>query len=144
MSAALCVDASIAVKWLIWEEQSDLAIKLAQETRNLGDWLVGPPHLPVEVTSALYRRMREGDLTDYEAFEGAGTFAELPIEIVSPPALASKALELAAALDQRTPYDSFYLALGEILDCEVWTADERFYKLAQPNHARLHLLSDFR
>lgn len=144
MSGLVCFDASVAVKWVVWEQQSDKALQLAQQTRLLDDSLVGPPHLPIEVTSALYRRLRAGELTDYEAYEGAATFAELPIQILLPPTLPSKAIELASKLDLKTPYDAFYLALGDILDCDVWTADEEFYRAAHEMHPRLHVLSDFR
>jgi predicted nucleic acid-binding protein len=142
-TSILCVDASVVVKWLVWETESELAVRMVTLERQLGAFLVGPPHLPIEVTSALYRRLREGDLESYEAYAGVAALAELPIEIVYPPSLPSIALEEADRLGLSTPYDACYLALGVILNCDVWTADAAFYRAAHPHHKRLHLLKDY-
>jgi predicted nucleic acid-binding protein len=41
------------------------------------------------------------------------------------------------------PYDAIYLAIGELLDCPVWTADEHFFADAHATYPRLQLLSGF-
>ena len=40
--------------------------------------------------------------------------------------LHSRALELAAALDQPAICGAHYLALEEIIGCDLWSADQRF------------------
>ena len=40
------------------------------------------------------------------------------------------AMQLAGELRQGAAYDAHYLALAESLDCELWTADQRFYGAA--------------
>ena len=52
------------------------------------------------------------------------------------------ALQLATRLNQRAIYDSHYLALAQALNCEFWTADERFYRSASPNLANIRLISE--
>lgn len=36
-----------------------------------------------------------------------------------------------------------YLALAEALDCELWTADERFYRAASSGHTRVRWIGSF-
>ena len=42
-----------------------------------------------------------------------------------------RALELASELQQGAVYDAHYLALAEEFGCELWTADQRFYRAAE-------------
>ena len=42
-------------------------------------------------------------------------------------------MEIASELGQGAVYDSHYLALAELLNCELWTADERFYRATATN-----------
>lgn len=37
---------------------------------------------------------------------------------------------MADQLRQDAAYDAHYLALAETLNCDLWTADERFYRAA--------------
>ena len=41
-----------------------------------------------------------------------------------------RALELASELRQGAVYDAHYLAHEESLECELWTADQRFQRAA--------------
>ena len=58
-------------------------------------------------------------------------------DLVEPPGLHTKAIELAAELGQNTAYDTHYLALAEMLDCEVWTADEHFFRSSAVDFPRV-------
>ena len=53
-------------------------------------------------------------------------------------------MELAWELHQPAAYDAHYLALAEILDCEMWTADDRFFRAASSTSGRVRRLADFR
>lgn len=48
------------------------------------------------------------------------------------PELVERAIEIAYATGQKATYDAFYVALAEMLGCELWTADERFWRAASP------------
>ena len=52
------------------------------------------------------------------------------IELHDPPNLYGRALELASLLSQGAVYDAHYMALAEALDCELWTAGEKFFRAA--------------
>ena len=91
----------------------------------------------------MHRQVARGLLT---IEDGARLIEEMlasQIQCYDLPDLHRRAMELAQELGQGAAYDSHYLALAEILDCEMWTADERFYRSASHRTTRLRLLNDF-
>jgi predicted nucleic acid-binding protein len=139
----LCVDASVAAKWLIPEPDREVAWRLLEDALREGTAVVVPPHLPVEVASAIYKHVRWGQGRLEEARDRLRDFAAVPIESVSPLGLAERAMEVSLQLGWSLPYDGFYLALGEILDCEMWTADVGFHSSARQVHPRVRLLAEY-
>jgi hypothetical protein len=51
----------------------------------------------------------------------------MDIECLYKPDLHLEAMRLARQFNRLNPYDARYLALVQVLDCAVWTADERIY-----------------
>jgi predicted nucleic acid-binding protein len=121
----ICVDASLATKWLFDEEYREQALALAAAAGRAGEQLVGPPLLPIEMTNIIRQRMRRRGLALAEAHEALALFFRYPVAIVSLPRLAQDALTLAATHDLPATYDAHYLALAQHLDCELWTGDQR-------------------
>ncbi|MEX2236268.1 MAG: type II toxin-antitoxin system VapC family toxin [Dehalococcoidia bacterium] len=142
-SNAVCVDASVVVKWLLPEIDSAIAKALLRDCAKSDTELRAPTHLQFEAGSAVYKRLRAGDLTAQEADLALETLWQFELTLVPARSLASRALSIADQLKQKLPYDSFCLALGEIADCEVWTADARFHKAAASLYPRLKLLSGY-
>ena len=125
----ICVDASVAVKWVLNEERSDLAIDLYEAVVQADRSIVAPPLLPLEVTNILRQRMRvnpEVSLTDATA--QLDDFLALPIDYHNPVGLDHQALVLADAFDLPATYDAHYLVLAEHLGCELWTDDQRLLR----------------
>jgi predicted nucleic acid-binding protein len=136
----VCVDASFAAKWVLPEEGSELARSMLADALTERVRLVAPPHFAVEVTSAIYKRLHEGELTIDEARGCFREFSAFAVETIWLPGLAERAIEIAAELDWALPYDAFYLALGEALGCELWTADQRLHRDARMSYS-IQLLS---
>ncbi|MHB9005167.1 MAG: type II toxin-antitoxin system VapC family toxin [Coriobacteriia bacterium] len=124
----ICVDASLAAKWLFPEEHSDLALDLAAACAQAGQRLVAPTLLPIEVTNILRQRMRREGLSLSEATRLLEQFFAFPIGIVSPSELHERALALAEAHKLPAVYDAHYVALAELLNCELWTSDQRLVR----------------
>ena len=143
MSEFVVADANLVFKWLVREEHTDVALAILRSWERLGIVTVAPALMPFEVVNALHRRVARGELT----VETAAYLVEarmLPqIQFHDSPDIHRRALELASELGQGAAYDSHYLALAELLDCEMWTADERFYRSASPAAPRLRLLTEF-
>jgi predicted nucleic acid-binding protein len=125
----ICVDASVAVKWLLTEDWTDQARALLRDSLNMNREIVAPPLLIGEVTNTLRQRMRTADRLSIEsALFLLEEFQDLSIEIRSPEGLDRQALILADAFGLPAVYDAHYLALAEQLDCEFWTADRRLVR----------------
>jgi predicted nucleic acid-binding protein len=137
------VDASLAVKWVLSEPYAEQALAIAKDwaardIRPTAPWL-----LLVEVSDVLHRRTLLGQISPLQAHELATAFLGLGIEIRESPQLHIRALELALELQQPAIYDTHYLALAEILDCDLFTADERFFNSVKERQPRVKLLGEF-
>lgn len=134
MTTTVVVDASVAVKWLIEEDYSRQADELLEAWDREDVRIAGPHLLPVEVSNALYQRVKRHQISLDTAVQLEAEFLENDIALVQSASLHVRSIRIASALGQRAAYDSHYLALAESLDCEFWTADERFYRAASRNH----------
>ena len=127
----LVVDASIAVKWLIAEDDSTDAEIL---TDYHGD-LFAPRLMVVEVANVLCRRARSHDISPDEADTLLNSLSTLPIRWEDDETISGSALRLALALDHPI-YDCMYLALAYRTNATFITADMRFAKLLAPTEHR--------
>ncbi len=143
VSQSVVVDANVAFKWVVDEENSDKADSLALAWHNQGVQISAPYFMPVEVTNILHQRVRRSELSISEAASLIERLLSSDIELHHSIDIHRRALELASRLVQGAVYDCHYLALAEILDCEMWTADERFYRVASHTATRLRLLNEF-
>ncbi len=133
MTGSVVVDASLAVKWLVEEEDSDKAHAALQSWVDRDITRVAPYLMPFEVANALHRRMLRGELSVENSIRMIARLLESSLELHQPPGLHARALQLANELNQNAAYDAHYLALAEIIGCELWTADERLYRVARPS-----------
>jgi len=116
----LVVDASVACKWFVEEPGSPLAATLLEGDEGL----IAPEIVVAEVSNALWRKLRAGEMTVEQAEAAVG---ELPrfFDDVAPCAhLAARALAITATLDHPV-YDSLYLALAELREARLVSADRR-------------------
>ena len=132
VNGSVVVDASVAVKWLVEEVDSDRAHAVLQDWDARGITRVAPYLLPFEVANALHRRVLRGELNVGDSTRLIARLLESRLELHQPPDLHVRALQLASRLRQGAAYDAHYLALAETLGCELWTADAQFYRAANP------------
>lgn len=131
MNGFVVVDASLAFKWLVKEEHSVKALAMLRSWDIQGIRTAAPHLMPFEVANALHRRVVQGGLTVKTASDLMDNLFSSRLELHETPQLHGRALELASRLGQGAAYDSHYLALAERLGCELWTADERFFRAAR-------------
>ena len=117
----LVVDASVAVKWLVAEEDSDAADRLLAG----GDDLYAPRLMVSEVANAVWRKARMGEIERGRAGILMAAVSEMPVHWSSDETVCVDAVRLAVALD-RPVYDCVYLALAHRVDAQLVTADARF------------------
>lgn len=114
------IDASVVVKWIITEEDSDRAASWQ------GLSLAAPELLLIELASILWKKARQGQVTPPQALAGL-TQVEAVIELLPTRGLEARALEIAIEL-QHSIYDCLYLALAETLHAKIVTADRKLVR----------------
>lgn len=129
------VDASTAIKWYSPEQHNAEAKLLLDGTREL----YAPELILVEFGSIIWKKFRRGELTESEARQITGEFLKVKIKIQRHQPLLSAAL-YGAMQSNQTVYDWSYLALAVALDCEMVTADEKFYRALETIKLKRHLL----
>ena len=117
---ALVVDASVAVKWLVVEDGSDVARDLLDD----GDDLHAPRLLVSEVANAVWRKVRLGQVDRRSAGQLIATMSDTPVRWHADETVGADAIRLAIAHD-RPVYDFMYIALAQRLGTRVVTADRR-------------------
>jgi len=124
--ARVVVDASIAAKWVVREPDSPAAAALLRGWLAGGMQPIAPTFLAIEVANVLHRQARAGVFTRAEAEEALRLVLATVALRDAPDRDTVRALQIADATGQATPYDALYLALAERAGCEYWTADARF------------------
>ena len=143
MNGMVVVDASLAFKWLVRESNSDRALALARFWDSEGTKPVSPYLMPVEVANALHLRVLRKELTLGTATRLMQSLVASGIELRETPQLYARTLEWADRLRQTAACDAHYLALAQSLECDLWTADEKFYRAASPAATNVHWLGEF-
>ena len=132
----LVIDASVALKWVIPEADSDAATALFDEE------LIAPSLWLAESASALWRHVRLQQMTPDQALGRLAELARAPV--ASLPIAAHIAAALQLAIELRHPiYDCLYLAVALSHDTLVVTADRRFAAAtlsAYPGRVRLFVV----
>jgi predicted nucleic acid-binding protein len=140
----ICVDASVAVKWILQEEWTVKARALYFATIERGDEIVVPSLMPIEVTNTLRQQMRgPGALSLQGAEVLLADFLSFRFTTFDPAGLHQRALRLADAHRLSAAYDAHYLALAQMLDCEFWTADLRLIDQVERSVPFVRWIGDF-
>lgn len=128
------VDANVAIKWVLPEIHSDAALLLLNDSYTL----LVPDFFFPEIGNILWKRVRRGETTLEDAQDNLGTLMTVPLEICPSFPLIPLALEIAVRIQQAV-YDCVYLALAVSNNCQMVTADERFFNALQSDPLISHL-----
>lgn len=121
----ICVDASVAAKWILDEELTDTAAVLYDDAIRSREPIVAPQLLPIEITNILWQRVRRQLLIRAQADDALTQFLAFRVTLISPFALNHDALTLAANYALPATYDAHHLALAQQLGVTLWTDDAR-------------------
>jgi predicted nucleic acid-binding protein len=130
LSPGIIVDASVALKWVLNEDDSLLARALAGREE-----LAAPDLLWSECANGLWRWVRRGVLSGRVAHERFAALRRAPVALTAAEGLLVRALMLAVELGYPV-YDCVYLALAVQQGRQVVSADRRFVNIVR-QHARL-------
>jgi predicted nucleic acid-binding protein len=117
------VDASVAAKWFIAEDNANNALELLGKNYELH----APDLLFLEVDNVLCKLIRRGLLSEDEGFDIHDKILAFPIRSYPYQNFREEAFHMSIET-RRSVYDCLYLALAEALDGRMVTADTKFYQ----------------
>lgn len=121
----LVIDASVAVKWLVVEDRSDLARDVLRE----GFVLLAPDLLLTEVANALRNKVRANQMTYLQAKAGLELLPDYFDEVLTPGDTLAAAFELACLLNHPVA-DCVYVACATRSQALLLTDDARLHQKA--------------
>ena len=136
----VCVDASVVVAWLLPDYRTPAVSRRMSAYLEGDDEFVAPHLLMAEVVSTLRRRVVQGFLTPDQGRLLVGNFLRLGIALQSPPGLYARSYDLATTFNQPRAYDACYLALADLLSCELLTLDQRLYNAVASEFPRIRVV----
>ena len=133
------VDASVAFKWLIPDSAEDdvpAAKALLVEHMEGRTKIIIPPLLYYEVGNILLFGRSRPPIE--QAADALVDLFSIPFEVVPPVLVSADTTLRLASLHRLSYYDATYLALAEMLDCPLITADRHLaQRVRNTRHVRL-------
>ncbi len=126
----LCIDASVAIKWLISEAGTPEALALRNNP------LIAPDLLMSECANILWKKVQRKELQKNEALLAARLLQGAEIELVPTRSLLETTTQLAIEL-AHPAYDCVYLALAMERGCRFITADDRLLRKIAESRRKL-------
>ena len=145
----ICVDASVALKWIFPEEYSAESTALYANAISRGERLIAPALIAMEFANVVRKKtLREG-LDEPAALAALDSFEQVPIQAPGlpgrgSPSLHHHALALSIRFNLPAVYDAYYLALAELNSCPFWTADRRLVDRLGAGFPLIRWIGDFR
>jgi predicted nucleic acid-binding protein len=127
----LVVDSSVVLKWFVDEPQRELAAALLDSD----DVLIAPDLALSEVTNALWRKARKGEVTPLQVAEAIHEIGSILVLRPVTPEMTETAFQIAQTIGHSI-YDCLFLACAMQEEAELITADAKFLeKLTQQDLA---------
>ncbi|MEZ2410634.1 type II toxin-antitoxin system VapC family toxin [Bosea sp. RCC_152_1] len=117
------VDASVAIKWVVAEEGSQVAVDLRSQFR-----FASPELLIPECANILWKKTQRGELTREEAILAARLLERSGVAFLSMAGLLERSTSLAIELSHPA-YDCTYLAAAVETEARFVTADTRLLRI---------------
>ncbi|HTW42788.1 MAG TPA: type II toxin-antitoxin system VapC family toxin [Solirubrobacteraceae bacterium] len=93
-----------------------------------GHELVAPQLMLIEASSVLHEMAWREEITKPRAKTMLGRLLKAPVKIRRPAGLIESAWRVADELGWAKTYDAQYVALAQILDCQLVSVDERLLR----------------
>ena len=120
------IDASIAIKAILPNPLQGYCRALVQTFADVQP--IAPTLWVYETTSAISKAVHFEQLTENEGRQALEQVDALGVRLFVPDLEQNRiAFGWTLRLKRASAYDSFYLALAEALECDLWTADKKLF-----------------
>ena len=145
MKDTVVVDASLALKWVLDEPDSNKAIMLLNSWTSNGIDVIAPALFAYEVTNTLHRQVLASKLTYDEARQGQRDLFSIGVQLkfLRYKNISTRAMEFAHQFNLPATYDSHYLALAQHENCDYWTADARLWNVVKGKLGWVRWFNDY-
>jgi predicted nucleic acid-binding protein len=151
MNAYVCLDSSVLIKVLTWEEGSELAARLLERIFESNQVVVLSGFAWAEVGSVLRQKVTRKEIEPDEADAAWEKFCGLRLLVCREGEnLWNLAWRISVEENLPTLYDAAYLAVSELAakesdggKCLFWTADEKLANSVQGRKNYIRVLSKF-
>ena len=136
------LDSSVALKWVLPEVDSGIALRILDEFNNATHDLIAPDVFFPEVANGLATAERQARIKAGQAATMLLDIARQSPIILPSSSVLIRAVELSISTKQAV-YDCIYLAVAETEQCEMVSADDAFVRKLQLQFPFLIRLVDF-
>ena len=124
------IDASVAVKAVLPNSLQMHCLALVQTFVDVQP--AAPALWAHETTSAIAKAVHFGEITEKEAHQMLEKLEALGVHLFVADAEQNRAaFAWTIRLKRASAYDSYYLVLAKVLECDFWTADKRLFNTLQ-------------
>jgi predicted nucleic acid-binding protein len=143
MNGSVCIDASLALTWLLPAEQDGIASILRRKWDEQGVEIITAPLFHAEVTLVLSEQVYFKKLLPEEGEEVFSVYLGMGVKSIDTPEIQKKAWELAKKFNLPRTYDTQYLGVAELKDCELWTNDRRLVNSLRGKVSRIRWVGEY-
>lgn len=130
--SAAIIDANVSLKMVLPDPFQGACQALIHRLVEHGFELVAPALWAYETTSTICRAVHLGQISSLQGEQALSATSSLGIRLLPPDADQDRrSFEWTLRLRRGSAYDSYYLALAELLGCDLWTADQRLVNAAR-------------
>jgi len=139
----VCIDASLILASLLKEDLSAFVDPLLSSWTETRAELLAPPLFGVEVPSGLRQATHRKRIELTEADALLDFFLQFPIRIIGSDNLLQRAWAIGRELNAPRLYDMLYIALAEMEECDLWTADRKLVNLASKRFPYVRFVAEY-
>lgn len=126
----IIIDASVAAKWLLPDEQEGIALKIKNDFKHRNVYINVPITIFLEINNLLKSAYKSKRINYKQAINLNKRFLDLEFVVHSQKDLMKMTLQLATSLDISS-YDASYIALAQALKSPFYTADKALIQKAK-------------
>ena len=140
-SQRVVVDSSFVIRVLNRHPESQYGA-LWREWEANGIAVYAPTLLAYEVTNAFWRYENARELSPDAVIDSIDRMNSLQLELINMPEVHRQAIAFVRRFWERKAYDSHFLALAQILECDLWTSDQKLYNRVGRDLPWVRLMGD--